>query len=83
MLSALNLASITVALWLTAERTSSSPVATSSLWPVQFTGQEERGEPGAEGAKVIMPGKTVPYKCCLPDSNISVKKDFDTDVRFI
>ncbi len=79
MLSALNLASITVALWLTAERTSSSPVATSSLWPVQFTGQEERGEPGAEGTKVIMPGK----KCCLPDSNISVKKDFDTDVHFI
>ncbi len=32
--------------------------------------------------KVIMPGKTVPYKCCLPNSNISVTKVFDTDVLF-
>ncbi len=30
--------------------------------------------------KVIMPGKIDPYKCCIPSSNISVKKDFDTDV---
>ncbi len=32
--------------------------------------------------KVITPGKIVPYKCCLPNSNISVKKDLDTDVLF-
>ncbi len=28
---------------------------------------------------VITPGKVVPYKCCLPSSSISMKKDFDTD----
>ncbi len=33
---------------------------------------------GATKTKVIMPRKIVPYKCCLPDLNISVKKDFDT-----
>ncbi len=37
-------------------------------------------EPGAVETKVFTPGKIVPYKCCLPGSNISVKKDFDTDV---
>ncbi len=31
--------------------------------------------------KVITPVKVVPYKCCLPSSNTSVK-DFDTDVLF-
>ncbi len=31
-----NFASITLALWLTAEWTSLSPVATSYLWPVLF-----------------------------------------------
>ncbi len=31
---------------------------------------------------VITPEKIVPYKCCLPSSNISVEKDFDTDVLF-
>ncbi len=29
--------------------------------------------------KVITPGKIVPNKCCLSSSNISMKKDFDTD----
>ncbi len=29
---------------------------------------------------VSTPEKIVPYKCCLPGSNFSVKKDFDTDV---
>ncbi len=28
--------------------------------------------------EVMMPGKIVPYKCCLPSSNISMKKDFGT-----
>ncbi len=32
--------------------------------------------------KVITPGKTVPYKCGLPSSNISVKKNFDTQILF-
>ncbi len=32
--------------------------------------------------QVITPGKIVPSKCCLPTWNISVKKDFDTDVLF-
>ncbi len=32
--------------------------------------------------KVITPGATVPYKCCLPSSKLSVKNDFDTDVLF-
>ncbi len=35
---------------------------------------------GAVETKVIMPEKIVPYKCCLPSWNISVKRDFDTDV---
>ncbi len=43
--------------------------------------QRER-EPEAEETKVITPGKKVPNKCCLPSSDISVKKDFDTDVLF-
>ncbi len=30
--------------------------------------------------EMILPGKIVPYKCCLPSTNISVKKDFDADV---
>ncbi len=30
--------------------------------------------------KVITPRKIVPYKCCLPSSNISVKKDFNKDI---
>ncbi len=41
----------------------------------------ERGELGAVSIKIITPGKIVPYKSCLPGSNISVK-DFDTDVLF-
>ncbi len=44
--------------------------------------KRERGEQGAVKIKVITPGKIVPYKCCLPSSNISVKKDFDIDVLF-
>ncbi len=32
--------------------------------------------------KVITPGKIVPYKCCLPSWNISMKKGFNTDVLF-
>ncbi len=42
--------------------------------------ERERGEPGAGETKVITPGKIVPFKCCLPGPNISMKKDFDTDV---
>ncbi len=41
-----------------------------------------RGELEATETKVITPGKIVPYKCCLPSSSISVKKDFDTDFLF-
>ncbi len=37
---------------------------------------------GAVETEVIAPGKTVPYKCCLLSLNISMKKDFDTDVLF-
>ncbi len=32
--------------------------------------------------KVITPRKIVPFKCCLPSSNISVKKDF-TEMFFL
>ncbi len=32
--------------------------------------------------KRFLPGKIVPSKCCLPSWNISLKKDFDTDVLF-
>ncbi len=42
--------------------------------------ERERGELGAVETKVITPGKIVPYKSSLPSSNISLKKDFDTDV---
>ncbi len=42
----------------------------------------ERGEPGDVKIDIITPGKIVPDKCCLPGSNISVKKDFDTDVVY-
>ncbi len=41
--------------------------------------RERREEPRATENEVITPGKIVPYKCCLPNSNIS-EKDFDTDV---
>ncbi len=27
-------------------------------------------------------GKIISYRCCLPSSNVSVKKDFDKDVLF-
>ncbi len=40
----------------------------------------ESAKRGAMETKVITPGKVVPYKCCLPNLNVSVKKDFDTDV---
>ncbi len=39
----------------------------------------ERGELGAIEKKVISPGKIVPYKCCIPSSNIRVKEEFDTN----
>ncbi len=32
--------------------------------------------------KAITRGKTVPYKCCLPGSNKSVKKNCDTDFLY-
>ncbi len=44
--------------------------------------ERERGQPGATETKVVTPGKIVPYKCCLPGSNFSMKTDFDTDVLF-
>ncbi len=44
--------------------------------------ERERGQLGVIETKVTTPGKIVPYICCLPSSNISVKKDFDTDVLF-
>ncbi len=34
---------------------------------------------GVIETKLITPEKIVPYKCCLPNSNISIKKDFYTD----
>ncbi len=43
--------------------------------------ERERVEPGAVETKLIMPRKIVPSKCSLPSWNISVKKDFDTDVH--
>ncbi len=39
-------------------------------------------EAGAVETEVITPGKIVPSKCCLPSWNISVKKNFNTDVLF-
>ncbi len=52
------------------------------LWS-KITEQEK--ERGAAQTKVNTPGKipawlTMTYKGCLPSSNISLKKDFDTDV---
>ncbi len=44
--------------------------------------EREKMELGAVETKVITPGKIVPYECCLPSWNISVKKNFDTDVPF-
>ncbi len=41
--------------------------------------ERERVEHGAAEMKVFTHGKIVPYKCCPPSLNISVKKDFDTD----
>ncbi len=37
----------------------------------------ERGREGvsSHGDEIIAPGKIVPYKCCLPSLNISVKRD--------
>ncbi len=32
--------------------------------------------------KIIIPGNIAPYKCCLPSSNISLKKDLDKDIFF-
>ncbi len=43
--------------------------------------REER-EKGAVETKVITIGKIVPYKCCLPSSDSSVKTDFNTDILF-
>ncbi len=57
MLLTLNLASITLALWLTAEQTSLSPVATSYLWPILFTRVEEKEE--AEVSVLIPLGKLI------------------------
>ncbi len=37
-------------------------------------------ELGAVETEVITPGKIVPYEYGLPSSNISIMKDFDTDV---
>ncbi len=42
--------------------------------------ERERLGPGTTEIKVITPEKIVPYKCCLPSSDISMKRDFDTDV---
>ncbi len=49
------------------------------IWS-NIASKREREELGAVETKVIRPGKTVPYKCCLPSWNISVRTDFDTDV---
>ncbi len=46
------------------------------------TGYRKGVEPGAIETKVITPGKIVPYKCCLPSSNISVKEDFNKNGLF-
>ncbi len=40
----------------------------------------EKGELGAVETKVITPEKVVPYKCCLPSSNISLKTSFLTNL---
>ncbi len=45
-------------------------------------GERESRELGAIETKLIALEKIVPYKCCLPSSNIGVKKDFDTDILF-
>ncbi len=39
-------------------------------------------EGGAVEMKVITPGKIVPHKCCLPNWNISLTKDFYVVVLF-
>ncbi len=52
------------------------------VYLVKNCSMRERGEPGAMETKVIMPRKIVPYKCCLPSPNISLKKEFDTEVLF-
>ncbi len=44
--------------------------------------EREREELGAVETKVVMPVKIAPCKYCLPRLNISMKKDFDTDVLF-
>ncbi len=41
---------------------------------------EHKGE-GSQEMKVTTPGKIVPYKCCIPSSNNSLK-DFGKDVFF-
>ncbi len=49
----------------------------------EYTEPSITTEPGAVETKVITTRKIVSYKCCLPSSNISVKRDFDTDNLFI
>ncbi len=44
--------------------------------------EHERAEMGAAEMKVTMPGKIVSYKYCLASSNVSMKRDFYTDVLF-
>ncbi len=52
------------------------------IWSVISIKERERGKPGAIEMKVITPGKIVPDKCCLPNLNISVEKDFDAKILF-
>ncbi len=51
------------------------------IWS-KITECEREREWGAIETKVVTHGNIVSYKCCLPSSNSSVKKDFDTDVLF-
>ncbi len=50
------------------------------LFDQKSLSERKRGELGAGETKVITPGKIVPCKCCLPSTNISMKRDFDTDL---
>ncbi len=51
------------------------------VW-LKLAERKRERETEAVEMKVITPGKIVPYKCCLPSSNISMRKDFETDVIF-
>ncbi len=46
----------------------------------EITQRERKESQELSRKKMITSGKIVPYKWRLPSSNISVKKDFDTEV---